>query len=435
MSQIADIASHFLSSRPYGTTRRIGLIGTTETVPIAFLAAGLAKKWAASGKQIMVVDAEEGDTDLGDFLLKRSLPLVGEGNADLTTISPSPGIRLVPACLTLDHLRHISPAQWEKLKNEEGEADLQLITLPANASLFSWTPILRSLHAVILQTPVRESDRTACYQILRFLYLHNPFLRVHLVGIPLEEGARATVSEGVHFYERLSQLVGRFLHQEVMGTNLLILESDLIHAVLDRVLPDQPPSSFTLLMDRLTREILPEDSSTEKIRFPGLFPSLERFLAASKMPAWESSELFKELDDYFPLDAAVGPKKVTLLLNWERRLAIGEVAKNRVGDALVRGIEALGWVDDHLPLLARLYGKRINPGLPAHLVLISSEYPPGFSDGVSRFGLPVILYRAVASERGLFVERLSELPKPSISPELSPEEKEALNSEPARRET
>jgi|GEM_PF-5116599 len=434
MPSLPENQSDFHSYRPAAGPRRVGLIGTAETVPVSFLSASLAKKWATSGKQVLVMNGEEGDIDLGDFLLRRPLPPLGDGDLDLTTLTPSPGIRLVPYCLTPDKLRCINHPRFERLRKEEAGSDVLLITLPADAALFSWAPILRSLHAVILQTPVRDADRPGCYQILRFLYQHNPFLRVHLVGIPLEEGTRATVSEGVQFYERLSQLVSRFLQQEVTGTNLLILESELIHAVLDRVLPDSNPSSFTLLMDQLTREILPEEGSAEKIRFPGLFASLESSVVSLRDPLWEGSELFKELEDYFPLDSGVGPKKVTLLLNWERRLAVGEIAKNRIGDALVRGIEGLDWASNHLALLGRLYRKKVNSNLSPHLLLISSDYSPGFIDALTRLSVPVILHRANVSDRGVFVERLSPLPKVPFSPELSPEEREALNADHVRQE-
>jgi hypothetical protein len=253
-------------------------------------------------------------------------------------------------------------------------------------------------------------------------------MRIHLVVIPHSDGGAesGTIRGGIEFYDRLAKLVGRVLRQELVGPYLLMLEAGLIHALLDRTLPKQPTPSLTALLERLAHALSTGEPLLERDRFPGFFPSLQATQTSAQASTWEGRDLFDRLESCLPLDVGVGPMGVTLLLDWERRLLIGETVGERLGDALIRGLEALEWVHGHLPLLTRLYGKRIDPTLAPHLVLIAPHFPDGFCRGISRLGLPVVLYRAARGEGGTFLERVTPFPRPSFSLELSPEEKSAL---------
>lgn len=429
MSQVAGIADHFLSRRVSLGPRRFGFIGAKETIPAAFLAANLVFRWGSAGKQVMVLDGEREDIDLGSLLWRQPLPLLGEGNLEQKEISSLNGIDLVPFCLSPDTFHDVTPSQWKPLGRREGEADLFLVTLPGDTTLFQWTPILRSLHAVVLQTPIREKDVTTCYQILRFLYFHNPFLRVYLVAIPSEKGKRTPVSEGMSFYDHLSGMVQRFLQQEMVGPYFMVLETDLVQSLLDQSLPQQQPSSLSLLLERLSQELLSQETLIEKPRFPGFFASLESVNCQSLIPFWDG-HLFEQLEGYFLLESEVGPGKVSLLLSWERRLAVGELARNGLGDSLVRGIASMEWVHEHLPLLARLYGKRVNATLSPHLVLLSPSYPESFCRGIARLDTPIVLYRTIQGRKGSCVERVSSELMQNFSHELSTKEQEALQFNP-----
>jgi len=419
MSLISGIADHFLSPRRASEVKRIAVVEVEETLPASFLTANLALKWAVGEKRVMAIEGKEGGTDLGNLLWRKPLPLLGEGDDEPHQEIPRPReIDLVPFRLTPSRLQFIRPSQWERLKRQEENADLLLITLPGDGTLFSWTSILRSLHAVVLQVPAQERILTNCYRILRFFYLHNPFLRVHFVGVLcLEKGAKTTLSDGMKFYEQLSWLVARFLHQDLIGPHLLLM---------DRNFPDQRFSSLNSLLDHLSQKLLTEEPFIDRTQFSRLFDSLETMHCIPPASRWERSDLFKRLGDYFPLDVTVGPKRVTLLLNWERRLAVGEVATEGLGDALVRGIEAMEWAHNHLPLLASLYTRKLDPALSPHLVLISPEYPSGFCGMVTRLGLPIVLYQACKGQRGIHVVQVSSPVNPPCSPELSSEEEEAL---------
>lgn len=427
MSQISGIADHFLSSRASSGPTRIALIGTRNAIPVSFLTANLALEGSRAARRVMAIQGEGEGMDLGYLFCKRSLPLLEEQN-ESSQAPPSPaGINLVPFRLTSDSFRSVKPPQWEKLKRQEGEADLLLLALPADPALSSWTPIVKSLHAVVLQAPVGENKRLDCYRILRFLYFHNPFLQVHFVGLLAseEEGTKTTVSDGLSFYEHLSSMAGRFLRQELIGPYLWILESRQIHNHVELSPPVQL-SSLTPFLERLAKRLLNEQPAIERAKFPGFFASLEAAYSVSPNPWWEQADLFTQLGDYFLLDSEVGPKKATLLLNWERRLAVGEMAAHGVGEALVRGTELLEWARDHLALLARLYHRKVDPALPPHLVLISADYPAGFCDAVGRMGLSVVLYKVCEAERGTHVVRLSPPLQPAFSQELSSEEEKAL---------
>ncbi|HET6371661.1 MAG TPA: hypothetical protein VFG95_10715 [Nitrospiria bacterium] len=428
MSEISAIADHFLSSRSATGPKRIGLIGAGGAIPVSFLAANLAARWAGIGKRVMAVEGEEGGADLGEFLWGKPLPLLEDGEWDNRGVQRHSGIDLVPFCVTPDRLGHLKPAQWDGLVRREEEADLFLATLPGNADLFLWKDVVRSLHEVILQSPMRENEGVNCYRVLRFLHLHNPFLRVHLVEIPrTAEGGEAAAAGGMSVYDHLSDLAERFLRQELFGPYLLTLEKDLVHALLDHVLSDRQHPSLIPLLERLTRGILAADEpSIAPIHSSGFFASLRTAYGLRPTPWWEKADLFGALGDYFPLDAEVGPKKLTLLLNWERRLAVGETARRDLGEALIRGIVSLAWVHDHLPLLSRLYGKKIDPTLSPHLVLLSDEYPIGFLEGISCLTLSAVLYRVCQGGREIHFERVSPELKPSLPAELTPDEEEAL---------
>jgi hypothetical protein len=428
MSEISAIADHFLSPRSSAGPKRIALIGAGGAVPVSFLAANLATRWAGIGKRVMAVEGDEGGADLGEFLWGRPLPLLDEGEWDHRGGQRPSEIDLVPFCLTPDRLRHLKPPQWEGLMRREAGADLLLVTLPGDADLFLWKDVVRSLHAVILQTPMREKEGSTCYRILRFLHRHNPFLRVHLVGIPrAAEGGAAAITGGMSFHERLSGLAERFLRQELIGPYLLTLEAELVHALLDHVLSDRQHPSLIPLLERLTRGLLTADeSSNGPTPSSGLFASLKAAYGLLPAPWWEKADLFGTLGEYFPLDVEVGPKRLTLLLNWERRLAVGETARGDFGEALVRGIGSLAWVQDHLPILSRLYGKKVDPALSPHLVLLSAEFPAGFSEGISRLNLSAALYRVCRGEREIHFERVSPELKPTLPAELTPDEEEAL---------
>lgn len=428
MSQISAIANHFLTSRAPSGVKRIALIGVRDTLPVSFLAANLALEGARAGKRVMAIQGEKGETDLGFLFRKKSLTLLGEGNHDSEEPSSLPGINLVPFCLTPEGLRNAKPPQWEEFRRQEEEAELLLIVLPGDTTLRAWAPILKSLHAVVLQTPVGEKHRSACYQILRFLYFHNPFLRVHLVGLLSssgEEGTRTTTSDGLSFYEQLAGMADRFFRQELIGPYLGILEGRSAPAPSEAALPVQP-STLAPFLDRLVKTLLTEEPVIDRAKFSGLFASLEAAHSPPPTLQWDKADLFARLEDYFPLDFAVGPKKASLLLNWERRLAVGETAGEGVGEALVRGAELLEWAHDHLPLLARLYRGKLDPALPPHLLLIAPDYPAGFCGAVGRLGLPVVLYKAYTAEKGTRVERVSPLLQRPFSQKLSSEEESAL---------
>ncbi len=429
MSQIAEIADHFLSRRVALGPRRFGFIGTQETIPAAFLAANLALRWTGSGKQVMVLDGEREEVNLGSLLGRQPLPLLGEGNLEQQAGSSLNGVDLVPFCLSPDTFQDVSPSQWELLGRHEGEADLFLVTLPGDTALFLWTPIIRSLHAVVLQTPIRDQDVTTCYKILRFLYFHNPFLRVYLVAVPSEKGKRTPVSEGMSFYDHLSEMVQGFLQQEMVGPYLMVLETDLVQSLLDQILPQGQPSSLALLLERLAQELLNQEPPIEKQRFPSFFASLKSVNGQSETSLWDG-HLLEQVEGYFPLESEVGPGKVSLLLSWERRLAVGEMVRHGLGDSLVRGIVSLEWVHEHLPLLARLYGKKVNATLSPHLVLLSPSYPESFCRGIARLDTPIVLYRTIQGRTGTCVERVSSELTQIFSNELSTKEKEALQFNP-----
>lgn len=427
MSQIREIANHFLTSRASSGPRRIGFIGTGDTLPISFLATRLALKWAEAGRHLMAVAGEEGGTDLGDLLWEKPLPLLEDEDLHPKRVFPRPGIDLVPFSLTPDRFPKIKPDRLERLKGQEREADLLLVTLPGEAALYLWAPIVRSLHAVALQTSVREKDQEAAYRILRFLFRHNPFLRVHLIPtFFVKEGAQTTASEGVRFHERLSALVDRFQRQALAGPYLMAIEPEFIHAILDRAPFDRRCAPLLPLLERLGRALLDDAPPIERDRFPGFFSSLEAIHADPRDGWQERLDLFDRLDDYLPLDKEVGPKRATLLLNWERRLAVGEAARPGIGEGLVRGLETLAWAHDHLSLLARLYERKVDPALPPHLVLIASAYPDGFLKGAGLAPLPIVFYKATPREGGLQITRVSSPLRRPFSPELSPEEEEAL---------
>lgn len=431
MSQISDIANHFISSRASSGPQRIGLVGTGDTLPISFLTASLALKWAEGGSHVMAIEGEEGGCDLGDLLCKKPLPLLEEEDRHPKSVSLRPRIDLVPFCLTPDRFCKVRPARWEKLRRQEEEADLLLVTLPGDATLYLWAPIVRSLHAVVLQTSVREADRETSYRLLRFLYRHNPFLRVYLAPtFFLKEKAQTTASDAIRFYEEISSLAARFHRQAPAGPYLLPIETGFVHAILDRSLLDARSAPLAPLLERLARELAGGIPVIERGRFPRLFASLEAIHSDPSRTRREGSDPFPQLDDYFPLDREVGPKRATLLFNWERRLAVGETVGETthpgLGAALVRGMEALEWAHDHLPLLARLHEPKIDPTLPPHLVLIAPDYPDGFRRGVDRLALPVVLYKADPRGNGTPAARVSSPLHRSFSPELSSEEEEAL---------
>ncbi|HLG22285.1 MAG TPA: hypothetical protein VI382_05675 [Candidatus Manganitrophaceae bacterium] len=433
MSQISEIANHFLSPRNRSGPQRIALIGgggrdgtLNAAAPVSLLAANLALKCAMERKRVFAIEGEEEKTDMGSLFLGAPLPLLEETGQDAPWTSPRPGIDLFRYCLTPDRGRLMKPSQWERLKRREEEADLLLVTLPGDATLFLWEPMIRSLHAVVLQTAVREKDQGACYRILRFLYARNPFLRVHLVTLPLAgEGAPGEV----YFYERLSSLVAHFLRQSMIGPYPLIIKNDPSHPLINRTHPQTlPDPRLTPLLERLTQGLLTHGPLMDRPRFSGFFASFESTFPQSPDSNRPGPALFRELDDYHLLDVEVGPKRVALLLNWERRLAVGEIAHEGIGEALVRGVRAMEWVHDHLPLLARLYDGKVDPVLSPHLVLIAQDYPPDFCVGLSRLGLPVALYKTCGGEKKSRVTPVSSPLKSSFAPELSLEEENALKT-------
>lgn len=375
----------------------------------------------------MAIEGARGNVDLGDILGGRHLSVPVEQEEKPGTCSPPPGIDLVPFCLTPEVLGSVKSSQWEKLERQENAADLLLITLQGDGTFFSWASILRSLHAVVLQTQIQDAAPRACYNLLRFLYHHNAFLRVHFAAFySLEEGARSTIADVMNLYKRLASAARAFLRQELIGPHFSFLNQSLIHGLAHGSPPAQPSPYLEPLVESLAQKLLTEDLPIDRTQFPGLFASLAAAHALPSKLTSERIDLFRQLRDYIPLDVEVGPTRATLLLNWERRVVVGETATQGVGEALVRGTEAMEWVENHLPILARLYDRKVDPTLAPHLVLIASDYPPAFHRFVARLGLPVVLYRLCVGESGAHLVRVSPLLKPLFSLELSREEEEAL---------
>ena len=427
MSQVSQIADYFLSPTAASAPRRIALIGVGDAVPVSFLTACLGRKWAAGGKRVMAVDGRGGDRDLAS-LLRQELPASLEGKEPTAGKVPLLSeISVVSFSLTSDALQHMaSPSQWERFKHQEVNADLLLSTMPADATLLSWAPIVRSFHAVVLLLAAGEKDLPRCYRVVRFLYHHNPFLQVHLVrSLVLEKETSTAVSDSMNFYEQLFWMVARFLRQDLMGPHLFFADPSV---------PESRSSSFDSCLEHLSQKLLTAEPSLGRNQFPAFFESLEAVHSTAQASRWEKADLFKQLPDYWLLDDAVGPKKATLLLNWERRLAVGETVTGNadplpgVGDALMRGIEVIDWARDHLPLLARLYGKQLDPALPPHLILISPDYPPAFCNAVTHLGLPIILYKTCRGNEGNHFVPVFRPPGHSLAPDLSSEEEDALKN-------
>lgn len=425
MSQIAGIAHHYLSARDGDPTRRIAVLGGEGLLPPSFLAAHLALRFIAMGKRVMAMEGGVGSIDMSNYLGRPPLHLLSENLPVEQTGSPANGFQLVPYRMAAEHWGRVRPELWIRWMREEEAAAFLIVTLPDPTDLSPWYPTLRSLHDVVLQVHVGGQQAIPpAYRAIRLLYQHNPYLRVHLVFLPTARGGPATfATEALRLFGRLAESAQRLLRQEVLGPYLFHLEQPVIEAILDRKTEIPASSGLPSLLERLSREVT--SVVPESVPYPGWFSVLERQTMEAGSGRKEA-ELFGRLDAYFPLEESVGPLQARLLLNWERRMAVGLMADRQIGEALQIGLETVDWVQDHLPLLGRLYGRRVDETLSPHLLLLASEFPPAFIRGASRMPVPVVLYRVWNGPYGSLPQRINPLPASAFTDDLTPEEVDTL---------